>query len=63
MKDRTKPETIGQRLDRIHGPPLCDICKTPVPRASSSWPKCPKCGHNLVGIEAGLIQNLRRGPP
>ena len=57
-----KPETIGQRLDRLHGPPLCDICKTPVPRASDSCPICPKCGHNLIGIEVALIQKLRRGP-
>jgi hypothetical protein len=57
-----KTETIGERLDRINGPPLCDICKTLVPRASKSWPICPKCGHLLVGIEAASIQKLRRGP-
>jgi predicted amidophosphoribosyltransferase len=55
-----KAETIGQRLDRLHGPPLCDICKTPVPRASKSWPICPRCGHSMVGIEAALIHKVQR---
>jgi hypothetical protein len=55
-----REETIAQRLDRLHGVPLCDICRTPVPRASRSWPICPRCGHNLIGIEGALIQKVRR---
>ena len=61
MSSAKTAETIGRHLDRLHGPPLCDICRTPVPRAGKAWPVCPHCGHNLVGIEAALIAKVRQG--
>jgi hypothetical protein len=59
FKKEKMMETNAERLDRIFGPPPCDICQTPVPRASAEWSVCPQCGHNLIGIEAALIQKVR----